>query len=270
MRRTITLVTDFETVDGYAGEMKGVLLSRAPEARLVDVTHEIPPGDVAGGAWTLRRVWTRFPAETVHVAVVDPGVGSDRRPVATEVASRWFVGPDNGLLTHVLDRRDAGDARRLDPEAVGLVPFSDTFHGRDLFAPAAAHLAVGGDPADLGPRIDPASLVRLDVPDTERRRRADGSAEVVGEVVHVDRFGNLITNVPSDWLPERPAVELGSYRLGDVGRSFASVEPGEPVMVRGSGGTLEICVRDGSAAEVLGAGRGASLTVREGSSGDPG
>lgn len=263
MRPTITLVTDFETVDGYTGEMKGVLVSRAPDARIVDVTHRIPPGDVAAGAWTLRRMWTRFPEETVHLAVVDPGVGTDRRALAVRVEDRWFVGPDNGLLTHVLLRGRVAEARRIDPGTVGLEPLSDTFHGRDLFAPAAAHLAAGGGAAELGARVPATSPVTFEVPDPVRRPRSDGEEEVLGEVVHVDRFGNLITNVPSGWLPDRPSVRLGAYRLGSLHRSFAAVEPGEPVLVRGSGGTLEICVRGASASEALGAGRGATLRVLE-------
>lgn len=265
MRPTIALTTDFGTSDGYTGEMKGVLLTRAPEGRIVDVTHRIPPGDVAAGAWTLRRVWDRFPEETVHLVVVDPGVGSDRRPLAARIASRWFVGPDNGLLTHVIGQGDVGDARRLDPDAVGLEPLSDTFHGRDLFAPAAAHLVAGGSPGGLGTRVDPGSLVRLSAPKPERRSGPDGSEESRGRIVHVDRFGNLISDVPSDWLPETPVVAVGSHRLEDVGRSFAAVARGKPVLIRGSGGTLEICVRGGSAAEVLGVGRGACVEVRSGS-----
>ncbi|MFW6192459.1 MAG: SAM hydrolase/SAM-dependent halogenase family protein [Gemmatimonadota bacterium] len=262
MRPTITLTTDFGTADGYAGEMKGVVLTRAPEVRIVDVTHRIPPGDVAAGAWALRRVWDRFPEDTVHLVVVDPGVGSDRRPMAAKIASRWFVGPDNGLLTHVLGQGDVADARRLDPDAIGLEPLSDTFHGRDLFAPAAAHLVAGGSPGGLGSRMDAGSLVRLSAPKPERRPGPDGSEEVRGRIVHVDRFGNLITNVPSGWLPEPPVVAVGSHRLEDVGRSFAAAAPGAPVLIRGSGGTLEICVRGGSAAETLGVERGASVRVK--------
>lgn len=264
MRPTITLMTDFGTADGYTGEMKGVVLTRAPEVRIVDVTHRIPPGDVAAGAWALRRVWGRFPEDTVHLVVVDPGVGSDRRPLAARIASRWFVGPDNGLLTHVLGQEDVRDARRLEPEAVGLEPLSDTFHGRDLFAPAAAHLVAGEGPGSLGPRVDPGSLVRLSAPKPERRPGPDGSEEIRGRIVHVDRFGNLITDVPSVWLPDSPVVAVGSHRLEDVGRSFAAVARGEPVLIRGSGGTLEICVRGGSAAEVLGIGRGATVQVSPG------
>lgn len=251
----VTLTSDFGTRDGYVGEMKGVVLERAPSARLVDVTHDVPQGDVWAGAWTLSRVWTRFPRGTVHLAVVDPGVGTDRRAAAVRIAGRWLVAPDNGLLT--LASGDVEAARELDPDRVGLEPFSDTFHGRDLFAPAAGHLAAGGDPAALGPSLEPGSLVRLPVPAPERGREA-----LRGRVVHVDRFGNLITNIPSDWLPASPVAVTGDYEIDALGSSFAAVEPGDPVLIRGSGGTLEICVRDASASEVLGLGRGEPVEVR--------
>lgn len=251
----VTLTTDFGTRDGYVGEMKGVVLERARSARLVDVTHDVPPGDVWCGAWTLSRVWTRFPPGTIHLAVVDPGVGTDRRAAAVRIAGRWLVAPDNGLLT--LASGDVETVRELDPARIGLEPLSDTFHGRDLFAPAAAHLAAGRDRADLGPSLDPGSLVRLPTPAPER----DGG-RLRGRVVHVDRFGNLITDLPLDWLPERPVAELGGREVRATGGSFAAVEPGEPVLIRGSGGTLEVCVRDGRADELLGVERGATVEVR--------
>lgn len=287
MASMITLVTDFGTRDGYVGEMKGVLLEGAPDARLVDVTHDVPPGDVRAGAWVLNRIWSRFPAGTVHLAVVDPGVGSDRRAVAARIRGRWLVAPDNGLLSlaarggaegtsagpaargdrgaragRASDDAAAGRdgveaARALDPGRVALEPLSDTFHGRDLFAPAAARLAAGGEPEELGPGLDPAGLVRLELEEP----RGEGGA-IRGAVVHVDRFGNLVTNVPSAWLPERPVAEIGDHRVETLAGSFAAVGRGEPVLIRGSGGTLEVCVRGGRASEVLGAGRGARVAVR--------
>lgn len=251
----VTLTTDFGTRDGYVGEMKGVVLQRAPSARLVDVTHDLPAGDVWSGAWALSRIWARFPPGSVHLAVVDPGVGTDRRAAAARIAGRWLVGPDNGLLTLASGEVEA--ARELDPDRVGLEPFSDTFHGRDLFAPAAGHLAADGEPDALGPALDPGSLVRLPVPAPRR----DGG-RVRGQVVHVDRFGNLVTNVPSEWLPDAPVAEVGDYEIRRTGESFAAVEPGSPVLIRGSGGTLEVCVRDGRASEVLGLGRGETVELR--------
>lgn len=251
----VTLTTDFGTRDGYVGEMKGVVLERAPSARLVDVTHDVPAGDVWAGSWTLSRVWTRYPPGTVHLAVVDPGVGTDRRAAAVRIAGRWLVAPDNGLLT--LASGEVEVARELDPDRVGLEPFSDTFHGRDLFAPAAGLLAAGADPGELGPLLEAGSLVRLPVPAPERE-----GGRIRGRVVHVDRFGNLVTDIPSEWLPDEPVAEVGDYEIRETGRSFAAVESGAPVLIRGSGGTLEVCVRDGRAAEVLGIGRGEAVDVR--------
>ena len=252
----VTLTTDFGTRDGYVGEMKGVLLEGAPSALLVDVTHSVPRGDVRAGSWVLGRIWARFPEETVHLAVVDPGVGSERRAIAARIRGRWLVAPDNGLLTEPAGAGAVEELRALDPDRVGLEPLSDTFHGRDLFAPAAARLAHDGDPAGLGASLDPASAVRLDLPAPSREGR-----QLRGEVRHVDRFGNLVTNVPSAWLPDRPVVTIGDYRIEGVSHSFAAVDPGEPLLIEGSGGTLEVCVRDAGAAETLGMGRGASVVV---------
>jgi S-adenosylmethionine hydrolase len=253
----VTLITDFGTRDGYVGEVKGVLLSRCAGVSPVDVAHDLPAGDVAAGAWALQRIWDRFPHGTVHLVVVDPGVGGRRRAVAVRAGGRWFVGPDNGLLTRVAARAVPEEARGLDPARIGLPDVSDTFHGRDLFAPAAAHLACGGDPRALGPGLDPASLVLETLPEPRRRGR-----EIVGRVVHVDRFGNLVTDVPSEWLPASPSVEVGGTGIARAGRAFADVAPGEAVLIRGSGGTLEVAVRDGSAAEALGAERGTAVRVR--------
>lgn len=253
----VTLTTDFGTADGYVGEMKGVLLSRAPDAVPVDVTHSVEPGDVEGGAWVLARVWERFPRGTVHLVVIDPGVGSERRPIAVRAGDRWFVGPDNGLLTLVLRHHPVAEARLLDPARIGLDDVSDTFHGRDLFSPAAAGLATSRPPGELGPELDPAELVRFEVAEVEQ---GDGRAR--GQVVHVDRFGNLITNVPSETLPERPILEIAGQEVRAVGRSFADVGRGELVLIRGSGGTVEVAAREASAAVRLGVGRGEPVTLR--------
>jgi S-adenosylmethionine hydrolase len=251
----VTLLTDFGTVDGYVGEMKGVLISSGAEP-LVDVTHRIRPGDVRGGAWALRRIWDRFPPETVHLAVVDPGVGSDRRAVAVRAADRWFVGPDNGLLTWVGLSHDLTRAISLNPRRVGAGRSSDTFHGRDVFAPAAGVLATGGLPADLGRPVDPASLVSMDIPSAERSD--DG---ISGAVWHVDRYGNLVTNVPVEWLPEEPVVELDGRRIRGLASAFVEVDPGELLLTRGSLDTLEVSARGASAAEILDVGRDARLRV---------
>lgn len=255
--RFVTLLTDFGTQDGYVGEVKGAILTRSPDASLVDVSHDIPAGDVEGGAWALGRYWDRFPEGTVHLAVVDPGVGGPRRPVAVRVSGRWFVGPDEGLLTRVLRGHTVEEARLLDPARVTGEPLSGTFHGRDLFAPAAGLLAAGARPGSLGVEVDPGSLVRFEAPDVERVGDC-----VRGRVVHVDRFGNLITDIPSAWLAPTALIEVGGEVVSGVRVTYQAVEPGQLVAVVGSGGTLEISLRDGSAARRLRIERGHVVSVR--------
>jgi S-adenosylmethionine hydrolase len=246
MSRIVTLLTDFGTADGYVGELKGTLLSLAPDATIVDVTHDVPAGDIAAGCYTLGRVWRAFPRGTLHVAVVDPGVGTERRALAAEGGGHCFVAPDNGLLSDVF----AAVAVRsvsltVPPEA------SRTFHGRDVFAPAAARLARGAALEALGAAIsDPVRLA----PHT---LRAEGG-DLVGEVIHVDRFGTLVTNLPGERLRRLASVRLAGYDL-PLRATFADVAPGEPVAFVGSGGTVEVAVRDGRADVVLGIARGGGV-----------
>lgn len=253
----LTLITDFGTADGYVAEMKGVVLGRAPGTVLIDATHEIAPGDVEAAAWVLDRVWDRFPAGTVHLVVVDPGVGTERRPVAVRAAGRWLVGPDNGVATRVLARAAPEDARELDRDRCAEGAVSPTFHGRDLFAPAAALLASGRDARELGEAVDPASLVRIPLSEAVRVGHV-----VRGRVVHVDRFGNLITNIPGASVAPSALVEVAGTVVSGVRVAYALGETGRPLTVIGSGGMLEISVRDGNAAEQLRAGRGAEVRVR--------
>jgi S-adenosylmethionine hydrolase len=243
----VTLLTDFGTRDGYVGAVKGVLLARRPGVTLVDLTHDIPPGDVAAGAFVLGQAAPWFPPGTVHLAVVDPGVGSERRAVACALGAQLYVAPDNGLLTRVLESVDAVRAHEISRAALRLPAPSDVFHGRDLFAPAAAYLASGAPLAGVGPALEVASLVRTAWP---RPSLAPGAGE--GQVVYVDRFGNLVTN-----LPVAPEAAGGIARLAGqeipVRRTYSDVEPGSLVALRGSSGLLEIACNRGSAAEVLGA-----------------
>ena len=250
----VTLTTDFGTADGYVGEMKGVILSLAPEVLLVDVTHEVPPGDVDAASWVLNRLWERFPERSVHLVVVDPGVGGPRRPVGVRSRGRWFIGPDNGLLTDALAGRSAEEVRLLRPESFGAREPSSTFHGRDLFAPAAAWLASGRPPMGLGPSIQGADLMRRERPEPEH---VGGSAR--GHVVHIDRFGNLITDSPAGWLAPTALVEVGGQTISGIRSSYASVSPGDLVAVIGSAGTLEISLRDGSASGHLQVRRGGEV-----------
>ena len=252
MRRIVTLLTDFGTADGYVAEMKGVILSAAPEVGLVDVSHDVAPHDVECGRLAVARYWRRFPPGTVHVAVVDPGVGTERAALAVESDGRWLVGPDNGLLSPALLL--AGARAVALPVPARAAP---TFHGRDVFAPAAAALASGTPLDALGVPAD-APLVRRT---PEARRQADGS--IAGEVIAVDRFGNAITNLLSRSGGE---IVVGGRALG-LRRVYADVPAGSPVALTGSNGLIEIAVRDGSAAQALGLRRGAAGVLRPGGRG---
>ena len=244
MPAIVTLLTDFGTLDGFAGAMKGVILTRAPDALVVDLTHDVPPQDVWAGAWALREACGMFPEGSIHVAVVDPGVGSPRRPILVEHQGRLFVGPDNGLLS--LAAR-GGVARRLDRQDLFRAEISPTFHGRDIFASVAGHLAAGLAPTDCGSPVE--EWLELELPSPVPV--ADG---VQGRVLHVDRFGNLVSNINAE------LVALGGSGWVDVDggparvpleTTFADVAPGEWVAYRGSSGFLEIAVRDGDAAATL-------------------
>jgi S-adenosyl-L-methionine hydrolase (adenosine-forming) len=265
MRPIIALLTDFGTEDHYVGAMKGAALAACPEATLVDVTHGVPPHDVEAAACALAFAYRAFPGNAVFLAVVDPGVGSERRAIAVEAGGYRFVGPDNGLFTLVLDAH--ADARVHEVTNTGLFrhEVSTTFHGRDVFAPVAGHLARGGALDEVGPSIsDP---VRLTVPCV----RAVGTAEWEGCVVHVDRFGNLTTNVSARELEEiqgslsEDLSELVAVIDGNVVplvRTYAEVSEGEPCALVGSSGRLEVAVNQGSAADVFGAARGAVVRLR--------
>lgn len=250
----ITLLSDFGTRDGFAAAMKGVMLEIAPDARLVDASHEVMAGDVYAGAWALAQYWRLFPAGTVHLAVVDPGVGGPRKAIAVEADSRYVVAPDNGLVTRVI--RSAADWRAVEvtQPAYARSTVSATFHGRDVFAPAAAHLAAGVRLDRLGPVA--AAIEMLDIEDPARV-----AGGVAGSVAHVDRFGNLITDIPGDWIEAEWQVRLEEETIGRLRRTYSDVSEGEAVAVIGSRGTLEIAIRGGSAAEGLGASRGARVRV---------
>ena len=242
----ITLLTDFGTADGYVGEMKGVLLSEAPGATLVDVSHDVPAHDIEMGRLTLARYWKRFPPGTVHVAVVDPGVGSSRAAIAVASDNRFLVGPDNGVLSAALLAADA--------EAVELsIPShaSSTFHGRDVFAPAAARLANGLPIGELGPRVSNPVVRRTPEP----RRGENG--ELVGQVIAIDRFGNAITNLLG--------IRSGEIRVAEctlpLRRTYTDLRDGEVGAVVGSSGLVEIAMREGRAADVLALARGTPVRL---------
>jgi S-adenosyl-L-methionine hydrolase (adenosine-forming) len=249
----ITLLTDFGTADPYVAEMRGVLYSRAPGVTLADVSHGVPPGDVRAAAYLFGRTWHRFPDATVHLVVVDPGVGTGRAALAFGAAGHWFVGPDNGVFTSVLHRAEA--PIMAIPAPADAAP---TFHGRDLFSPAAAALAVGAALASVGDPL-PTTPVRLVLPAPFYEGK-----QVVGEVISVDRFGNLVTNLTAAEVPPYAALAVEDSEIGPLRRTFSDVESGQLVAYLGSGGQVEIAVRDGSASRRIGLGVGGLVRARLG------
>jgi S-adenosylmethionine hydrolase len=244
----ITLTTDFGQSDGYVGAMKGVILGICPEATLVDISHGIRPQAVQQAAYVLSTAAPYFPAGSVHLAVVDPGVGTERRPLVVQTERALYVAPDNGLLSLVLQQERAETAIHLTDPAYRLSGVSTTFHGRDIFAPAAAHLAQGIAPSEMGDPVSPPELISL--PMVEPQLRPEGNWEA--EVLHIDHFGNLITNLRICNAPSLIAVVVQGRRIHPLRDTFGDVEPGELVAYAGSSGHLEIAVRDGNAARVLG------------------
>jgi S-adenosyl-L-methionine hydrolase (adenosine-forming) len=240
-------MTDFGTRDSYVGVMKGVIAGIAPGVATIDLTHEIRPQDVAHAAYTLSVSVPYFPNGTLFCCVVDPGVGSARRAVAVEIGPWRFVLPDNGIVTHLLARWEVKQAVALSNPQYRLPHVSRTFHGRDIFAPAAAHLAAGVSLAALGEVVAPETLCRLELPQVRRVGRA-----LVATVIHIDHFGNLITNLTQAQLAAekqwRIEVHGTGLALSGLGSTFADVPEGEAVAYIGSDGFLEIAVRNGNAA----------------------
>ena len=241
----VTLLSDFGTVDSYVAEMRGVLSTYAPKATLVDITHDVSPGDVRAAQYILSRTWMFFPEGTIYVAVVDAGVGTERRVLGATRFGRYFLAPDNGLLSF-LSLNATFISIPVLPEA------APTFHGRDVFAPAAGVLANGGSFESLGSAITDPLYLPLPIPKT------DGDA-VVGEVLHVDRFGTLVSNIAPNALKPGASIQVGGVDVGPLRRTFADVAAGTLLAFTGSGGTVEIAVRDGSATRMLGLGVGAEV-----------
>jgi S-adenosylmethionine hydrolase len=245
----ITLLTDFGPADGYVAEMKGVLMTQAPGSQVVDLSHDMPPHEIDAARLAVARYWRRFPPGTVHLVVVDPGVGSDRQAIAVASEERFLVGPDNGVLSPALLM--PGSRVVSLPVPADAAP---TFHGRDVFAPAAAALARGAGMESLGSPLEQPMIRRT----PEAVKEDDGWLR--GEVIVVDRFGNAVTNLL--------AIHGGEVRVGDrevpMRRTYADVASGEAVALVGSSGLIEIAVRDGSAAKTLGIARGSIIRIRDG------
>lgn len=237
--RAITLLTDFGTVDYFVGAMKGAILSINPEAVIVDITHEIPAQHVAAGAFTLLAAYDTFPAGTIHVAVVDPGVGSERRAIVVRSGDHLFVGPDNGIFSYIYDRDRSFEVFHITATEYLRHPVSNTFHGRDIFAPVAAALSTGVDPSSVGPPIS--NPVRL--PLTKEP-----------QIINVDRFGNLVTNITREMFPDGASLAVNETEIRAFRQFYADQVGGseEPFMIWGSAGFLEISMNGRSASDFLG------------------
>jgi S-adenosyl-L-methionine hydrolase (adenosine-forming) len=255
----ITLTTDFGTSDHLVGTMKGVILNINPAARIVDLNHHVAPFDVLDGALSIANAYSYFPPRTIHVIIVDPGVGTDRRPLLVSGEKQYFIAPDNGVLSVIFEREPC-TVRHVTAEHYFLNPISSTFHGRDIFAPTAAWLSKAFQTEAFGEEIT--DSVRFTMP----KPKATGQV-VKGVVLRVDAFGNLMTNLTIEHVPLE-AVEAGTVKLSVGGKevrklvqTFALGAPGEPVAVFGSAGFLEVAVNRGNASRTLGANRGAEVTL---------
>jgi len=256
----ISLMTDFGAEDVYVGVMKGVIARICPEARVVDLTHAIPSFDVAQAAFRLRQAYPWFPKGAIHVVVVDPGVGSGRGIVAMRSDGHVFIAPDNGALSVVQEDAGHDELREVAESRYFLEPVSASFHGRDIFAPVAAHVAAGTPLSELGPARE--RLKTLDAP----KPQASPDGPITGAVLWSDRFGNLVTNIPASLVEScaNPQFRVGSAVIQGLSRTYADVAPGEALATIGAFGMIEFAVRLGSAAEKLRAGRGAAVVVNPG------
>jgi S-adenosyl-L-methionine hydrolase (adenosine-forming) len=259
----ITLTTDFGLNDHFVGAMKGVILNLVLDVQIVDINHSVQPFDVLDGALTISQAYSYFPAGTVHMVVVDPGVGTARRPIILTGDRHLFVAPDNGVLSLIYDREERVSVRHVTAEHYFLQPRSNTFHARDIFSPVAAYLAKGIDPARLGDEIT--DYVRFAAP----RPKPVDERTLRGIVLKVDRFGNLITNItpqdlPTLFEPTPPAFKIVVGSKGQATRIFtnyAEGAPGEVFAILGSMGFLEIASNRGSAYQLLGAGKGSEVNI---------
>jgi len=262
-RPIITLTTDFGLNDHFVGAMRGVLLGIVPEAQIVDISHAVQAFDILDGALTISHAYSYFPEGTVHLVVVDPGVGTARRPIILAGARHRFVAPDNGVLSLIYEREQRISVRHVTAEHYFLQPRSNTFHGRDIFSPVAGYLAKGVDPERFGDELT--DYVRFSFP----RPKPVAENTLRGVVLKVDRFGNLVTNIAPTDIPNLfeeapPAFRIAVGTKGQVTRicaNYAEGGPGEAFGILGSMGFLEIATNRGSAYQLLGAGKGSEVNV---------
>jgi len=256
----ITLTTDFSLADSYVGTMKGVVLRINPGAKLVDITHQITPQDILEATLVLESGYRYFPPGSVHVVVVDPGVGGLRRPIVVAGREHYFVGPDNGTFSRVMENDEEAVVYQISEPRFLLPSISDTFHGRDVFAPVAAYLSRGVAPEEFGPVVPDPRLLRVPAPTW-------WGDQIRGEVIHVDSFGNIVSNINrrqfEEWVGSRHCRILINGRVIDhVSRSYAEHERGKVLALFGSADLLEIAVAEGRAERRIGAGKGDTVLVQ--------
>jgi len=258
MSKIITLTTDFGLQDHYVSAMKAVILGVAPNAQLIDISHEIPPQDIMAGAWVIRNSAFLFPSKSIHLVVVDPGVGTDRNALILEVNNQFFIGPDNGIFSLLFEEFEY-KAYTLNKSSYWRDSPSRTFHGRDIFSPVAAHLANGVSPREMGDPVDDLVSYHWAVPIGDR----DG---LQGWVIHIDRFGNLITNISEELIEKtigrrKVRIYVGNTMIDHLVNTFDDVQPGEPAAFVGSSGMMEIGINRGNAAEMLSVDKGTQISL---------
>ncbi|MGC2622626.1 MAG: SAM-dependent chlorinase/fluorinase [Candidatus Acidiferrales bacterium] len=258
-RPIITITTDFGSADSLVGSMKGVILSIQPDAEIVDITHKILPYDLLDAALAIGTAYKFFPPRTIHIVVVDPGVGTERRPVLATAGQHYFVAPDNGVLSMVYQSEESLTVRHITSEHYFLQPVSNTFHGRDIFSPVAAWLSKNGQSLAFGEEIT--DFVRFTLP----KPKPAGNG-VKGVVLRTDNFGNLLTNFREEDLPQVLAgsnfkMRVGTAEISRFAQTFGNGGPNEPILILGSSGFFEVAVNRGSAEKTTGAARGTEVSV---------
>lgn len=258
----ITLITDFGLEDGYVGTMKGVILRINPEARIIDITHEVEAHNIFEAAFVLATVYRFYPRGSVHLVIADPGVGSKRKPILMETEDYYFVGPDNGVFTFVSEHSEIRRVTAISEPKYLLPRISDTFHGRDIFAPVAAYLTRGVDPWEFGRPLK--KFEKLKIPRPQKKRR-----ELLGEIIHIDKFGNLVSNITQesvgDLLPGKSyQIIVGGRKISRLSRSYSEAKKGEVLVIFGSSGFLEISVNQENASRALSLKKGDPIRLRYG------
>ena len=243
--KIITLNTDFGLEDNFVGVMKGVILSINPNVRIVDINNYIPPQNILAADYSLNNSYKFFPKGTIHLVVVDPGVGSERSSILVATENYFFIGPDNGVFTSIYESNNSYQVYSLENRKYSLEHISSTFHGRDIFAPVAAHLSLGIKPEVFGKELHKPFIMQIPKPKVN-------TGIILGEIIYVDRFGNLISNITSNLLNNNDKIVINSEHIGSLSKSYSDVEIGELVILKGSSGYIEVAINQGSALKFFG------------------